>query len=1202
MRWKHSVCELIWLIWFGRVIMLSGGTIVTIHHEYVNVTNLELTCTVVSDVHKSVGFYEVSTEKSSKILAVGGSKNECHVTPSPPPKHMHCHCIDANNTRCTLTGLTSADEGKGWQCSVPDGNVAKFSEIVRIKLPDVGGITQEKIINLTHAEKTEVSFECHMRGDQHIKWFKNKQELPMAHSSYILNLTLTRNLTRLHCEEGDQKIQTWNLNVLYPPKVLPMKNVTINEHEPIHTNCSFEVGNPEHTKVKWTSNGVVYSNSISMVISNTSRNQSGVYTCTVSNGEHTVSNEEHAFQGNDAGSFSLNVQYPPSTPVILIDGHVVSQNVTRMENKSITFNCSGNGNPLPHMRLTQSGSKSKIKEGGLNAYFEIDRLSYTDTGLYSCFASNAVGSSSVDMYLNVQSPVRINPNTKHEYITRQSDGANLTFDGLANPIPRVEDFKWFKCTTNHSQCLPITTDGRRNIVTHGVMSRLTIQPLTEVDFGIYRLEVRNGIGQACIYDFVLNARDKPYVPKHFRVLDDSIMENSVQLGWVPGFDGGLEQTFHVLYTPSSQADWKQINIIRNNTVGHTENMTTVVQGLEPGKEYVANLFASNDLGNSSVVGPVAFRTLELVTIQIVPDNGVPKMIAPLIVGIVVVTCVVAALVFREKLSQLRKHVLEQSFIPERSEEREMRRLADVKQLSENVYSDPAESQKRSCSRGLKLSRASGKSDEPFESCAAPNITVDRSSLDRVANITSKDESHYAECGSEETKDAKSKGSKNLMNMKRPSNCDANCIPGRSNPIEVTSTDTEAEEVHYVECSIEDKEKHSNRKKKEKKIAVRISGPSSIHESTGNVTSGGDGHYAECGFEEATVAAKMKDKIKTKTLSLKRLIRNASKKAKPEEGQYIQCISEPLTDPTFPCLSVGHYSEPLIDAQPVVTASSLGYYSEPITDDKAVALVSGGYYSEIRTTDNGKHQSHSSECSPQADAKAVVLVNTGYYSEIHPTVNAQSGSNPEKIYSEPFVHVLGKKAKSELPSEYKVTNLFQETGPKPSAGGAERYEILNPGRGKEQPHYKSIEDTRRTTTEYVDPDYVDIIDKTGACKKPVVPAKLNYPNTKMGEDGYETAKMGNQSSEYHVTPLYKEDQAKKSSAERLGLYESLRHRQSQDAEKYRALAAPGQDTSLRMKTTTPPGLEDDYVYSVVNKVKRKPPGFDGPVPTAETKES
>lgn len=101
--------------------------------------------------------------------------------------------------------------------------------------------------------------------------------------------------------------------------------------------------------------------------------------------------------------------------------------------------------------------------------------------------------------------------------------------------------------------------------------------------------------------------DKPSSTDYFTYIKEKLTSSSITFTWKPGFNGGLQQTFVIQYKIVSDDLWFNV------TVKDSQNslMNYTLTSLSSGKDYVALLFAYNDIGASNIYGVVTFRTLNL---------------------------------------------------------------------------------------------------------------------------------------------------------------------------------------------------------------------------------------------------------------------------------------------------------------------------------------------------------------------------------------------------------------------------------------------------------------------------------------------------------------------------------------------------------------------------------------------------------------
>jgi hypothetical protein len=76
--------------------------------------------------------------------------------------------------------------------------------------------------------------------------------------------------------------------------------------------------------------------------------------------------------------------------------------------------------------------------------------------------------------------------------SQQNKPAVFSFTALAHPVPAKNDFQWFRKA--NGQWLPLLNDAAFKTDTIGLQSNLTILTVNRTLFGMYRLTVKNSIG------------------------------------------------------------------------------------------------------------------------------------------------------------------------------------------------------------------------------------------------------------------------------------------------------------------------------------------------------------------------------------------------------------------------------------------------------------------------------------------------------------------------------------------------------------------------------------------------------------------------------------------------------------------------------------------------------------------------------------
>lgn len=91
--------------------------------------------------------------------------------------------------------------------------------------------------------------------------------------------------------------------------------------------------------------------------------------------------------------------------------------------------------------------------------------------------------------------------------------------------------------------------------------------------------------------------DRPGTPMEFRLIKELLTDKSATLLWKPGFDGGILQTFILMYRDTEGKDWKKITV--KDTGKTVVNVT--IHGLSRDTSYMIELIAVNSEGSSESV-------------------------------------------------------------------------------------------------------------------------------------------------------------------------------------------------------------------------------------------------------------------------------------------------------------------------------------------------------------------------------------------------------------------------------------------------------------------------------------------------------------------------------------------------------------------------------------------------------------------------
>ncbi|RWS14166.1 nephrin-like protein, partial [Dinothrombium tinctorium] len=434
-----------------------------------------------------------------------------------------------------------------------------------------------------------------------------------------LNVTSEDNGAIYSCQATNQALgqsvhDAITLNVLYKPEFVNSQLTQIDLVEGGSTSVNLSArGNPSKIEYKWLREGLEIdttrfkSDGPFLNISSILRSDSGIYKCLALNE-----------QGTTERSVIVNVQYPVSIEKI-------TETVFVEPRKNAYFECQVNANPITKEMITWKRRKNLSSESEDAVTYEemdaarmkqtleanrsiliVSNVSQEDSGAFECSASNGIGDkASAVTYLVVKqrpvinrSPTISKAASENGSVGRlicRADGApNVTFtwsrEGsiLSNPENRKAK----------SDKYVIEQTAQLNIITF--QSVLLIKDVSNSDYGEYKCVARNELGFDTI-DINFSRTTIPDPPIALRVINRT--SNGVTLKWVPGFDGGLTQSFRIRYKKIIAADaYVYRDVYPSNITQYT------VTGLDASTEYIFNVLAFNDMGESAYTEDIVKTT------------------------------------------------------------------------------------------------------------------------------------------------------------------------------------------------------------------------------------------------------------------------------------------------------------------------------------------------------------------------------------------------------------------------------------------------------------------------------------------------------------------------------------------------------------------------------------------------------------------
>uniref|UniRef100_A0A8B9SME3 Hemicentin 1 n=1 Tax=Anas platyrhynchos TaxID=8839 RepID=A0A8B9SME3_ANAPL len=322
-----------------------------------------------------------------------------------------------------------------------------------------------------------------------ITWYKNRRIISESANVEILADGQTLRIKGAEVSDTGQYVckainiagqddKNFHLNVYVPPHIEGPEQEWMNETigNPITFVCD-ATGIPP-PKLAWFKNGKPLENSDSPevhILSGGSKLQiarsqlldSGTYTCIASN-----------IEGKAQKSYVLSIQVPPN-----IVGSEMPSEVSVLLGESIQLVCDASGVPTPVMQWLKDGKTvasddlQRIRQVKINgSTLTIFRALTSDTGKYTCVATNPAGEEDQIFNLNVYVPPAITNNKgEPEDLTVLLDTSiNIECTATGTPSPQIN---WLK------NGLPLSVSSQIRLLSAGQILRLARVQIS--DAGVY---------------------------------------------------------------------------------------------------------------------------------------------------------------------------------------------------------------------------------------------------------------------------------------------------------------------------------------------------------------------------------------------------------------------------------------------------------------------------------------------------------------------------------------------------------------------------------------------------------------------------------------------------------------------------------------------------------------------------------------------
>ncbi|NWT15620.1 HMCN1 protein, partial [Vireo altiloquus] len=436
----------------------------------------------------------------------------CEVTGFPPPDLSwlkNGKPVNSNSNTFIVPGARTLQipraklsDGGEYTCTARNqaGQSQKKSFLTVLVPPSIKAQGGASVTVLNVRVGTPVTLDCESNAIPApvITWYKNSHIIPDSAAVEVLADGQTLRIKAAEVSDTGQYVckainiagrddKNFHLNVYVPPSIEGPEQELVSESisNPVTFVCD-ATGIPPPTLV-WLKNGKPIENLDSLeihILSGGSKLQiarsqlldSGTYTCIASNPE-----------GKAQKTYVLSIQVPPS-----IAGSEMPSEVSVLLGESIQLLCSANGVPTPDVQLLICQVRGTLNKLPVlcrvtpdGSTLNISRALTSDTGKYTCVATNPAGEEDRIFNLNVYVPPTIaNSKDEAEELTALLDTSlNIECAAAGTPPPQLH---WLK------NGLPLSVSSQIRLLSAGQILRLAQVQIS--DTGVYTCVASNRAG------------------------------------------------------------------------------------------------------------------------------------------------------------------------------------------------------------------------------------------------------------------------------------------------------------------------------------------------------------------------------------------------------------------------------------------------------------------------------------------------------------------------------------------------------------------------------------------------------------------------------------------------------------------------------------------------------------------------------------
>ncbi|XP_033885551.3 hemicentin-1-like isoform X1 [Acipenser ruthenus] len=321
---------------------------------------------------------------------------------------MHAAVEDAGRYTCVVSS-TAGEERKNFDLDI-------------LVPPSIGN--EEKLEDVKVKEMQSVTLTCEVTGNPvpQISWQKDGQPLVedeqhqiVSHGRFLqishAQVADTGRYTCVASNTAGYKSKNFNLNVLVSPTIAGVdvqgtpEDVTVTLNSPTSLVCEAQSYPP--ATITWLKDGVQFESNRNirvlpggrtLQILNAQEEDAGRYTCVATNEA-----------GETLKNYEVKVYIPPMISKDDLPGIGLSPKEVKIKvNNSLTLECEAQGIPTATLNWYKDGQPLKADDHvtitANGRILQIRKAQVSDTGRYTCVASNIAGEDEKDFDVNIQVP------------------------------------------------------------------------------------------------------------------------------------------------------------------------------------------------------------------------------------------------------------------------------------------------------------------------------------------------------------------------------------------------------------------------------------------------------------------------------------------------------------------------------------------------------------------------------------------------------------------------------------------------------------------------------------------------------------------------------------------------------------------------------------------------------------------------------